>query len=212
MLGNKGRDLATTIFTPFARVLNRFGVTPNAVTYVSTALVALLSILLLGKGHWVAGPAFLGVVLFADSVDGTLARLTGQASPYGAFLDSTMDRLGDGFVFGALVWWVATGWEPSTVRSWALAAGIAVIVLAAAVPYARAKAESVGVNAAVGMVERTDRLVIALAGAFLTGVGLSDWVFVGALIVVAIGSAITVLQRMMYVARALSGKIDRNKT
>ena len=93
MLGNHGRGLTKALFTRPALALGRLGVSPNMLTVTGTALSVTAAVTLLPKGHFVTGPLVLLVVLVADSFDGILARATGKSSVFGAFLDSTMDRL-----------------------------------------------------------------------------------------------------------------------
>ena len=83
MLGNHGRGLVKQVFTGPAKALARLGVTPNQVTVVGTVLSIAAAVGLLGTGQWIIGPIVLAVILFADSLDGTLARLTGSSSPLG---------------------------------------------------------------------------------------------------------------------------------
>ena len=172
MLGNHGRGLTKALFTRPALALGRLGVTPNMLTVAGTVLSVTAAVTLLPRGHFVAGPLVLLVVLVADSFDGILARATGRSSVFGAFLDSTLDRLADG-----------------------------AIILGATVPYARARAESIGATAKVGIAERTDRLLVALGATFIVGLGAPPWVLTIALVYVAIASFITVVQRVWTVYR-----------
>lgn len=204
MLGNHGRSVTRTIFTPLARLLARLHVTPDAVTVTGTVATVTVSVLVLARGYLWQGALVLAVVLFCDSVDGTLARLTGSSSRFGAFLDSTLDRIGDGAVFGSLTAWAALGAQPGPARTTLVVAGLVAMVGVGTVPYARARAESIGVEAKVGIAERTDRLVVALAGAFLTGLGLSPWVLSVAMVWVAVVSLVTVGQRVAFTRRALA--------
>ncbi len=203
VLGNRGRSVSEVIFTPFAKLLHRLHITPNAVTYTSAVFVAAISFGLIARGHLGLGGVLVGVVLFADSVDGILARLSGQESQYGAFLDSTMDRVTDGMVFAALLWWAIMGLPDNAIRTVSIISGIACMTLVGVVPYARAKAENFGVAAKVGIAERTDRLIIALVGAGLTDWGLPKWFYAAGLTWVAFASAVTVLQRVVYTAKEL---------
>lgn len=203
MLGNHGRSVTRTIFTPLARLLARAHVTPDMVTVAGTVATIVVACAVLAPGHLWQGALALGVVLFCDSVDGTLARLTGSSSRFGAFLDSTLDRIGDGAVFGALTAWAALGAQPGPARTATVIAGLVAMVGVGTVPYARARAESVGVEAKLGIAERTDRLVVALLGAFLTGLGLSLWFLAVALAWVAVASLVTVGQRVLFTRRAL---------
>ena len=201
MLGNHGRGLTKALFTRPALALGRLGVTPNMLTVAGTVLSVTAAVTLLPKGHFVTGPLVLLVVLVADSFDGILARATGRSSVFGAFLDSTMDRLADGAVLGSLAAWAALTMPPGPLRTVTVAAALAAIILGATVPYARARAESIGATAKVGIAERTDRLLVALGATFIVGLGAPPWVLTIALVYVAIASFITVVQRVWTVYR-----------
>ena len=201
MLGNHGRSITKAIFTPLARVLARAGVTPNMVTVAGTVATVAIAVICIPQGWIWQGGIALAIVMFGDSVDGTLARMTTGGTRFGAFLDSTLDRLGDGAVFGSLTAYAVFQMESSFVRTWAIITGICSIVGAAAVPYARARAESVGVVAKLGIAERTDRLIIGMGTAILISLGLPEWVFAAGLTWVAFASFVTVCQRIWFTAR-----------
>ena len=201
MLGNHGRGLTKALFTRPALALGRLGVTPNMLTVTGTALSVTAAVTLLPRGHFVVGPLVLLVVLVADSFDGILARATARSSVFGAFLDSTMDRLADGAVLGSLAAWAALSMPAGTLRTTTIVAALAAMILAATVPYARARAESIGATAKVGIAERTDRLLVALGATFVVGLGAPQWVLTAALGYVAIASFITVIQRVWTVYR-----------
>ena len=201
MLGNHGRGLTKALFTRPALALGRLGVTPNMLTVTGTILSVTAAVTLLPRGHFVAGPLVLLVVLVADSFDGILARATARSSVFGAFLDSTMDRLADGAVLGSLAAWAALSMPAGTLRTTPIVAALAAMILAATVPYARARAESIGATAKVGIAERTDRLLVALGATFVVGLGAPQWVLTAALGYVAIASFITVIQRVWTVYR-----------
>ncbi|OLO88397.1 phosphatidylinositol phosphate synthase [Actinomyces naeslundii] len=201
MLGNHGRGLTKALFTRPALALGRLGVTPNMLTVTGTILSVTAAVTLLPRGHFVAGPLVLLVVLVADSFDGILARATARSSVFGAFLDSTMDRLADGAVLGSLAAWAALSMSAGTLRTTTIVAALAAMILAATVPYARARAESIGATAKVGIAERTDRLLVALGATFVVGLGAPQWVLTVALGYVAIASFITVIQRVWTVYR-----------
>ena len=201
MLGNHGRGLTKALFTRPARALGRLGVTPNMLTVIGTILSVTAAVTLLPRGHFVVGPLVLLVVLVADSFDGILARATARSSVFGAFLDSTMDRLADGAVLGSLAAWAALSMPAGTLRTTTIVAALAAMILAATVPYARARAESIGATAKVGIAERTDRLLVALGATFVVGLGAPQWVLTAALGYVAIASFITVIQRVRTVYR-----------
>lgn len=201
MLGNHGRSIPRAVFTPLARLLAKAGVTPNMVTAFGTAATIAVAFGVVAQGWIWQGGTALAVIMFGDSVDGTLARMTTGGTRFGAFFDSTLDRLGDGAVFSSLTYYAVFHMEEGTARTWAVVAGLASIVGAAAVPYARARAESVGVIAKLGIAERTDRLIIAMGSAMIMDLGASAWVFVAGLTWVAAASFITVGQRVWYTAR-----------
>ncbi|CED92311.1 phosphatidylinositol phosphate synthase [Actinomyces succiniciruminis] len=204
MLGQHGRGITRALFTAPARGLARIGVTPNMLTVAGTVATIAVAVLTLPQGRFILGPILLAAVLIGDSFDGILARLTGTSSSFGAFLDSTMDRLADGAVFGSLAVWAALHLQAGPLRTWTVAIAVTTVVLAAAVPYARARAESVGATAAVGIAERTDRLVITAVGVLAVGLGAPAWVLTAALALVAVGSLITVIQRVVTVHRQLT--------
>ncbi|QGH69330.1 phosphatidylinositol phosphate synthase [Pseudactinotalea sp. HY158] len=202
VLGNHGRGVQAALFTPFARLLLSLRVSPNAVTIAGTVFTSGLALWLLPTGHLVLGALLLGFLALADSVDGVMARLTGRDGPYGAFLDSTLDRVTDAAIFaGVLFWFVA-----HTDGAWQVAGMVsatACLALGSLVSYARAKAEALGVRASVGIAERADRIIVVLAAVFLTGLGVPSAVLALALALLAVASLVTVLQRMAAVSRQL---------
>jgi len=126
-----------------------------------------------------------------DLLDGTMARTAGRTTPWGAFLDSTLDRFGDAAIFTGLLLGLAARGED-------LAAGLALacLVLGSIVPYARARAEGLGMTAAVGIAERADRLAVALTTVFVVGLGVPLVVLTVVLRLLALASLVTVVQRM----------------
>ena len=208
MLGQHGRGLTKALFTPLALAMARVGITPDMLTVAGTVLTAGVAVATLPQGRFLAGPPLLGLALAGDSLDGILARATGRSSVFGAFLDSTLDRLADGAVFASLAAWAALTMrtDSAVLRTVTVCLALACIVLAAAVPYARARAESIGAVAAVGIAERTDRLVVALVATFAVGLGAPQWVLSAALGYVALASFITVVQRIAVVRRQVAGR------
>lgn len=203
MLGNHGRSVSSVIFTPLAKLLRAMRVTPNMVTVGGTLIVIGLSVGLIARGILGLGGILLGIVLFMDSVDGILARMTSNSTKFGAFLDSTMDRIADAFVFGSLLWWAIVGLPEGATRTVTIIAGIICMAVIGIVPYVRARAESLGVVAKVGIAERTDRLIIALVCAGFTDFGFPDWLFPVGMCWVAFASTVTVFQRIYVVRREL---------
>ena len=203
MLGEHGRGITKGIFTPVARWVTRLHITPNMVTIGGTVATIAVAAAVLATGFVWQGCVALGVVLFMDSLDGVLARLTHQESTFGAVLDSTLDRLGDGAVFGALTFFAATGMEQGATRLISIIAGLVAMVGVATVPYAKARAEAAGGQASVGIAERTDRLITALVGAFIADLSGWWWFYALGLGLVAVASIITVIQRLVATRESL---------
>ena len=95
MLGEHGRSITKTLFTKPALAMAKVGITPNMLTVTGTVLSVVVAVCTLPQGHFLLGVGLLLIVLFGDSFDGILARATGTSSPFGAFLDSCLDRLTD---------------------------------------------------------------------------------------------------------------------
>lgn len=185
----------TRVVEPIARTLLRVGVTPNAVTVAGTLGVLVGSIVLGARGYLVAGALVVTFFALTDLLDGTMARMSGGSTRFGAFLDSSMDRVSDGAVFGAVAYWLATRDDHVGV-----AAALICLVAGGLVSYVKARAEGLGMTCNVGIAERTERLLIVGVGGLLTGLGLS-WALVTALWLLAAVSLFTVGQRMAHVYR-----------
>lgn len=191
------RGLMTRLFTPLARGLLRLGVTPDAVTVTGTVVVVVTALWAFPTGHLLLGAAVVGATALADSLDGVMARESGRSGPWGAFLDSTLDRFADAAIFAGLVLWFVGAGDDRV----AMVLALACLVLGSIVPYARARAEGVGLTAAVGIAERADRLVVVLVGTAAVGVGAPPVVLTVVLGLLAVASAVTVGQRMATVHR-----------
>ncbi|SRR5216683_954159 len=194
---NALRPALGRLLTPVAEALARTPVTPNALTAAGTLGVATGALALFPTGHLFAGTVVCTVFVFADMLDGVLARVKGTSGAWGAFLDSTLDRVADASVFGGLVLWFMLGGHN------ALLAGVALscLVTGMLVSYAKARAEGLGLRCDVGLVERTERLLIGLVAAGLSGLGVPYVLPVG-LWALAVGSAFTFGQRVLAVRQA----------
>jgi CDP-diacylglycerol--glycerol-3-phosphate 3-phosphatidyltransferase/CDP-diacylglycerol--inositol 3-phosphatidyltransferase len=186
------RGLFAAIFTPVARLLLRLGVSPDAVTFVGTLGVVAGALVFFPQGMLLTGVLVITAFVFSDLLDGTMARLSGRTSKFGAFLDSTLDRVGDGAIFGGLVLYFA-GPGDNTLYT---ALSLVCLVMGSVTSYARSRAETLGFDAKVGIAERADRLV-----AILVMTGLSDLFDLPVLLHVALwtlaaASTITVGQRI----------------
>lgn len=196
MLNRFARALFTRIFTPTAAFLVRRGVSPDVVTLVGTAGVVAGALGFFPRGEFFWGTIVITCFVFSDLVDGTMARMSERSSRWGAWLDSTLDRVGDAAVFGGLALWFAGGGDDLLLVSLCLYC----LSTGAVVSYARARAEGLGMTAAVGVTERADRLVVVLVATGLDGLGV-PYVQALALWYVAIGSTITIGQRAVVVRR-----------
>lgn len=203
---NRLRTGATRVITPVATFLLRLGLSPDAVTIAGTLGVVVTALWLFPQGHLLAGSLVIAFFALTDLVDGTMARTSGRVSPWGAFLDSTLDRIADAAIFSGLVVYLAGRGDDPTGAVLALAC----LVLGSVVPYTRARAEGLGMTASVGIAERADRLAVVLTAALLVGAGLPTAVLTVALALLAVASAVTVVQRMATVRRQAlaSGRVD----
>jgi CDP-diacylglycerol--glycerol-3-phosphate 3-phosphatidyltransferase/CDP-diacylglycerol--inositol 3-phosphatidyltransferase len=200
---NRFRAFWTGMITPIARLLLRWKVSPDAVTVVGTLGVAAGALIFFPRGQLLVGVLVITAFVFSDLLDGTMARMSGQSSDWGAFLDSTLDRLGDAAIFGGLaMYYVGPGdSEPLA------ALAIYCLVMGAVTSYARAKAESLGMKAAGGLAERADRLVAILVMTGLTDIFHLPVLLVLTLAVLAIASTVTVVQRIWMVrSQAIAGR------
>ena len=186
------------IIDPVARALLRAGVTPDAVTVAGTVGVVVAALLLATRGYlWIAALVITACAL-TDLLDGAMARARGTTSRFGALLDSTMDRLADGAVFGSLAYWLAVSDQYAN-----LAACLICLVTGQIVSYVKARAEGLGLSANVGIAERFERLVIIGLGGIGDGLGIPYALDVALWLLVVL-SVITVGQRIHHVR-----KLDR---
>ena len=201
MLGSGARAAVGRFWAPVVTRLARAGVTADMVTVTGTLGAIAGSVLLIARGELFWGAATVTVFVLLDMLDGALARARGGGSAFGAVLDSTCDRAVDAAVFGALVWWYTGAGENRLLALLALL-GLTLGVLTS---YIKARAEGVGIPCDVGLVERTERLILVLTGTGLTGLGIPYAVDVGLWLLVA-GGAVTVGQRVVAVHRGAQGR------
>jgi CDP-diacylglycerol---glycerol-3-phosphate 3-phosphatidyltransferase len=195
------RGFWTRLVSPIAHLLIRLGVSPDAVTLVGTLGVAAGALVFFPQGMLLTGVLVITAFVFSDLVDGHMARLTNRSSPFGAFLDSTLDRVGDGAIFGGLALYFA-GPGDSTVY---LALCLVCLVMGSVTSYARARAESLGYQAKGGIAERADRLVSILVMTGLSAIFSLPFLLHLTLWVLAAASTITVVQRVLLVRRQALG-------
>ncbi|HEY9290998.1 MAG TPA: CDP-alcohol phosphatidyltransferase family protein [Microlunatus sp.] len=194
----------TKVIAPIAAFFVRHNVSPDVITVVGTLGVVAGAVVCYPQGWLWQGTVIIFLFVFADMVDGQMARSTGRSSKWGAFLDSSLDRLGDGAVFGGITLYfvhgaavygrdVAFGLDTiwASVTLWAL-------VMGQLTSYVKARAESLGFQAGGGLAARADRLLIILMGAWLAGLGV-PYVLELAVTALAVMSTLTVFQRILKV-------------
>src|SRR3954453_2062437 len=179
---------------PLGRALVRWGISADLVTVVGTVGSVAGAVWFLPRGQLFIGPCVITAFVLFDLLDGAIARAKGSGTRFGAVLDSTCDRIADGALFAALAWWcLHAGNQPHT----AVAAMLS-LVAGQVVSYLKARAEASGLSACGGLVERAERLILALVGTGLEGLGVPGALAV-ALWLLAVGSVITLVQRLVAV-------------
>jgi len=184
------------IVEPVARALLRVGVSPNAVTVAGTVGVVAAAIGFGGQGHLVTGALVVTFFALTDMLDGTMARMRGGATRFGALLDSSMDRIADAAVFGTVAYWLAGRDD-----RWGLVAALICLAGGQIVSYVKARAEGLGLSCDVGIAERFERLIIVGIGGILTGGFGISWGLTAALWVLAALTAVTIGQRIIHIHR-----------
>ena len=194
------KDGFVKLVGPIARALIRWGVSPNTITTVG-ALVVIASAVAFGMGkiHW-GGALLLASGIF-DILDGQVARNGNRASTFGAFYDSTLDRVGETAVFLGIAVWFTEGGVPAARMPLAVALAIAALSASMLVSYTRARAEGLGLECKVGIAQRAERFVVLGVPTVLFGAGREGVLLFWIVIVLAAVTAITVVQRVIYVAQ-----------
>jgi CDP-diacylglycerol--glycerol-3-phosphate 3-phosphatidyltransferase len=192
MLNRFARAFFTKLFTPVARLLLKLGISPDVVTIVGTIGVCAGALLFYPRHEFFIGTLVITAFVFSDTIDGVMARMSGRSGKWGAYLDSTLDRLGDAAIFGGLVLWYAGDGNDILMAGLALAC----LILGSVVSYAKARAEGLGMTANVGIAERADRLVATLVTTGLVGLFLPEIVLTIVLALLALASLVTIIQRM----------------
>ena len=185
------------VLAPFVTLFLRLGISPDAVTLVGTLGVVAGALVFFPLGMLWQGVVVITCFVFSDLIDGQMARLSGRTSRFGAFWDSTLDRIGDGAVFGGLVLYFAGPGDDYLhlcVALWCL-------VMGSVTSYSRARAESLGMDARGGIAERADRLVAILVLTFFGDVLGLPVLYEATLWVLAVASTYTVGYRVLKVRR-----------
>jgi phosphatidylinositol phosphate synthase len=207
--GQPGRDVRGALRAPIGQgerrdlmrnALIESRLTPNAISMTGLVLNVVAAVLVLERYFFLAGIAFIvGSVM--DTLDGRYSRMSGKGTPFGAFLDSTLDRIEEGIVLTAVAVYFA-----DRDMQFAVAACMVAVLASLMVSYTRARAEALGVECKVGIASRAVRVVILSAGLlFAKGASLGDFELLApAVYVLAVLSTITTFQRIFHVRRALN--------
>ena len=187
------------LIDPVANWLVKRGVHPNTITVIGT-LCTLVGGIIYGTGHIRTGGWFLGLTALFDVLDGTVARRSNTSSTFGAFLDSTLDRLADGFVLGGLAVFYATSRLHANIPM--LIVALMGLIGAFLTSYTRARAEALGLDAKIGFLQRPERVVLLSAPQAFFGLVFDGWVLALITIILTVTAWITVVQRVAFVYTA----------
>ncbi|HMI44913.1 MAG TPA: CDP-alcohol phosphatidyltransferase family protein [Gemmatimonadaceae bacterium] len=183
---------------PAISFLARHNVSPNAITTVGTLLTVTAGVVY-GTGHIMTAGWIMAVTAFFDVVDGEVARRTGRSTVFGAFYDSTLDRVADGALMAGLTVFYAT--NPIHHNIYMMVVCLVGIIGTFLVSYTRARAESLGIDAKVGVMQRPERIVLLSAPQALFGLFWNGWVLIGIVTLLSVTAWITAVQRIAFVHR-----------
>ena len=189
-----------SILNQWAGFFQKQGITPNQLTLGGLALTFLTG-WIYASGHFFLGGIFLIISCLGDMLDGPLARLTGKTSKFGAFLDSTVDRYADFFLFGGL----ALHFAKNDQAGWFILT-LGIILGAYVTSYAKARAENLIQDCSVGVFERPERIIALALGSLI------PVLMPFALIALFIGTHATALQRIFHTQKTLSGTEPQNSS
>lgn len=201
MLNIFARASVSRVTDPIGAALVRVGLTPNGMTLVGTVGAVGFALWLFPTGHLLAGTFCVWGFVMLDLLDGAMARAQGGGTKFGGVLDSTCDRIADGTLMASISWYAFEVADRPSLG----AAALICLVLGQVISYIKARAEAAGLTANVGLVERAERLIIALVGTGLQGLGVPYAVDV-ALWLLVVGSVITVAQRLVAVRQSALGE------
>lgn len=192
MIGSFLRTPVARVVEPTSRALLKWKVTPNQITVLGSMGTIATALIFFTAGNFFWGTMVMLIFIFSDLVDGTMARLGGISSRWGAFLDSTADRIVDAALVGSVTYFLYTESDSLQVVSWfALAGGFLV-------SYVKARAEAAGFSCEGGFAERTERTIILLVATGFAGLGV-DYALAVGIWLLAITSYLTVASRVFQV-------------
>jgi CDP-diacylglycerol--glycerol-3-phosphate 3-phosphatidyltransferase/CDP-diacylglycerol--inositol 3-phosphatidyltransferase len=185
------------VLAPFVNLFVKLGISPDVITLIGTLGVSAGALICFPQGWLWQGVVVVTCFVFSDLVDGAMARKVGRTDLFGAFLDSTLDRIADAALFAGMALYFA--WQAED-RLY-LALSLVCLAMGSVTSYARSKGEQLGFNAKTGLAERPDRLVGLLVPTFFGDVFGIPWLYEIALWLIAALSTITVVQRILLVRR-----------
>src|SRR5437660_163104 len=197
------KDGFVRLVGPVARAIIKSGIRPNTVTTAGTLVVlAAAWAYYSGRIRW-GGALLLASGLF-DILDGQVARLGGLSSTFGAFYDSTLDRVGEAAIFAGIgLWFLGGGVPPARVP---VGVGLSMLAMASSllVSYTRARAEGLGMEAKVGIAQRAERFLVLGVPTLFFGAGRNGVLLFWLIVILAVVTSLTVIQRVIHVARNTS--------
>ena len=204
MLASKARPQIARILDPLGRRLANTGLSPDVITVVGTLGVTAAALAFFPRGVFFWGTIAITLFVFSDMLDGLIARHRGVSSTWGAFLDSSMDRVADSAIFGAIALWYAGKGDSLPLTG----AAIYCLAVGGLISYVKARAEGLGFDCNVGFAERGERLLIVLAAAGLSGLGV-PLILPIALWFLCAATTLTVIQRLVHVHRQATAERPR---
>jgi len=193
VLNAKIRGIWDRGMKPVGGFVGRSGITPNQVTILGVVVQGVVSYLIVIDRLVAAGFVLIAAALL-DTVDGAIAKARGLVTKFGAFLDSTLDRLSDALVFLPIAWLYLADPTPERAdQQWVAALALVTLVLSILVSYAKARAEGLGFDCNVGLIERAERLIIMIVALVFNAL------LPAALVVLALASLVTLVQRVAHV-------------
>ena len=192
------------IMEPIAGVLIKLGISANALTTIGT-LSTVAGGVAFGFGYMRTGGIIIAATAIADALDGVVARRTNQVTVFGAFYDSTLDRIADGALLAGLAYFYAV--NPIHSNRIMLAITLTGIIGTYMVSYARARAEALGINAKVGIMQRAERVALLCAPQALFGLALDGWVLRAVVVILTVSAWHTAVRRINYVRLSTRGDL-----
>lgn len=184
------------LMEPIAAVLIKLGISANALTTIGT-LSTVIGGVAFAFGYMHAGGFIIGLTAIADALDGIVARRTGQVTVFGAFYDSTLDRVADGALLAGIAFFYAA--NPVHHSLPMLAVSLVGIIGTYLVSYARARAEALGINAKVGVMQRAERVILLCVPQAFFGLAFNGWLLAAVVIVLTVTAWHTAILRINYV-------------